>query len=32
LEKDGYEISAEDERSCVVCIAKKGAVLKILKV
>ena len=28
---DGYEIAAEDERSCVVCISRKGAKLKIEK-
>jgi len=29
---DDYEIGAEDERSCVVCISRKGAKLKIEKV
>jgi len=29
---DDYEIGAEDERSCVVCISRKGANLKITKV
>jgi tRNA wybutosine-synthesizing protein 1 len=32
LKKDGYEISAEDERCCVVMLAKKGKKLKIEKV
>ena len=33
MEKElvGYEIAAEDERSCVVCISRKGAKLKIEK-
>jgi tRNA wybutosine-synthesizing protein 1 len=32
LIKDGYKIAAEDERSCVVMLAKKGMKLKIDKV
>ncbi len=31
LEKDGYKISAEDDRSCVVMLGKNGAKLKIEK-
>jgi len=32
LMKDGYKIAAEDERCCVVMLAKDGATLKIKKV
>ena len=31
-ELDGYEIAAEDERSCVIMLAREGTELKIVKV